>query len=258
MHVRYIARSDAGRDRDGNEDAGIAGPHVLAVADGMGGHAAGELASHAAIDELASSSSPSADPLDELSALLAAANERIRLLAAESPARQGMGTTVTALIASGNGLEGQVALGHIGDSRAYMFHEGVLRQLTHDHTFVQTLVDDGQITPEQARSHPARSVVLKALQGQDVVEADLSLVPVQEGDRLLVCSDGLTDVVPDDVIAHALASAPGVDDAADELIRLGLAEGGPDNITVVVADLTDEPPAEPEPPLYLVGAAGPT
>ncbi|WP_165367618.1 PP2C family protein-serine/threonine phosphatase, partial [Phytoactinopolyspora endophytica] len=246
MHVRYVARSDVGLGREGNEDAGVASPHVLAVADGMGGHAAGEVASEAAVHELASSAEAGAEvpPLDALMSRMVAANERIGRLATEKPEQEGMGTTTTVVVTVGSGLpRGQIALGHIGDSRGYLLRDGALRQLTTDHTFVQTLVDDAQISPSEARVHPARSVVTKALQGQPI-EPDLLLVDVQPGDRILLCSDGLTDVVTDDVIEQILKSTEDIVAAADDLLRLGLSGGAPDNITVVIGEILglDAPP----------------
>src|SRR5215207_9111511 len=153
LMLRYVARSDVGLVRDGNEDSGYAGPRLLAVADGMGGHAAGEVASSATIEELVhvESVGTDGDPLAALAAAVNAANSRIRQMVEEDPARQGMGTTLTALFWNGQTL----ALAHIGDSRAYLLRDGELRQITHDHTFVQTLVDEGRITAEEASVHPA-------------------------------------------------------------------------------------------------------
>jgi protein phosphatase len=263
MHLRYVARSDVGLGRDGNEDAAIAGPNVLAVADGMGGHAAGEVASHATVDELIRADlDGAADPVGSLASLFAAANARIRQLVHDAPERDGMGTTATVIVTSGAHLPpGQVAVGHIGDSRAYLLRAGELRQITRDHTFVQTLVDDEHITPSEARVHPARSVVTKVLQGMDPVEPDLFLVDIQPGDRILICSDGLTDVVTDDVIEQALTSAESVEACADELIRLALAGGGPDNITVVLADVVALESGNGQDgagPTYVTGAAAPS
>ncbi|NED94370.1 serine/threonine-protein phosphatase [Phytoactinopolyspora alkaliphila] len=260
MHLRYTARSDVGLSRDGNEDAAIAGPNVLAVADGMGGHAAGEVASHATVDELIRADLDGApDPVGSLAALFSAANARIRQLVIDAPERNGMGTTATVIVTSGAHLPpGTVAVGHIGDSRAYLLRAGELRQLTRDHTFVQTLVDDKHITPSEARVHPARSVVTKVLQGVEPVEPDLFLVEVEVRDRILICSDGLTDVLTDEVLQETLTSADTVESAADELIRLALDGGGPDNITVVLADVVGLEPADGQvdpAPTYVTGAA---
>lgn len=256
LMLRYVARSDVGLVREGNEDSGYAGPYLLAVADGMGGHAAGEVASQAAIDELvlAERDPSGTDPLEALTGAIQAANARIRQLIVDDSSREGMGTTVTALLWTGDAL----GLVHIGDSRAYLLRDGQLRQLTHDHTFVQSLVDEGRITLEEAGVHPARSLILKALQGQAEVEPDLILLEVEPGDRLLVCSDGLTGVVSDETLQKTLVEAGQLDDAADELVRLALAGGAPDNVTLVLADIIEtDTPRHPDDTAeaYLVGAA---
>ena len=236
LTLRYAARSDVGLVREGNEDSGYAGPYLLAVADGMGGHAAGEVASRAAIDELVNADQlPDGDPIDVLSAAVSAANGRIDDMARADPSRAGMGTTSTALL--WNGV--QLALGHIGDSRAYLLRNGSLTQITRDHTFVQSLVDDGRITPEDAREHPARSVVTKVLQGQSPIHPDYSIIDVQAGDRVLICSDGLSDVVTDQEIESLLARAHTIDEAAERLITTALDAGAPDNVTVVIGELVD-------------------
>ncbi|WP_051425488.1 PP2C family protein-serine/threonine phosphatase [Jiangella gansuensis] len=256
LTLRYVARSDVGLVREGNEDSGYAGPYLLAVADGMGGHAAGEVASQAAIDELvlAEHDPSDTDPLEALTVAIEAANARIRQLIVDDSSREGMGTTVTAIMWTGKAL----GLGHIGDSRAYLLRDGSIRQLTHDHTFVQSLVDEGRITLEEAGVHPARSLILKALQGQGEVEPDLEMLDVQPGDRLLVCSDGLTGVVSDATLEETLGSHAQLDEAADELIRLALAGGAPDNVTLVLADVLEtDTPRQPDDTAeaYLVGAA---
>ncbi|MBB5787307.1 PP2C family protein-serine/threonine phosphatase [Jiangella mangrovi] len=236
LTLRYVARSDVGLVREGNEDSGYAGPYLLAVADGMGGHAAGEVASRATIEELLNADHlPDGDPIDALSAAVSAANSRIDQLARADPTRAGMGTTSTSLL--WNGL--QLALGHIGDSRAYLLRDGALTQITRDHTFVQSLVDDGRITPDDAREHPARSVVTKVLQGQSPIHPDYSIIDVQPGDRVLICSDGLTDVVTDREIEDTLARARTVEDAADQLVAMTLDAGAPDNVTVVIGELAE-------------------
>ncbi|WP_166346385.1 PP2C family protein-serine/threonine phosphatase [Phytoactinopolyspora limicola] len=237
LTLHYVARSHVGLIREGNEDSGYAGPHLLAVADGMGGHAAGEVASRAAIEELvAVELGPTQEePLDAMSAAITAANSRIRQLISDDPSREGMGTTVTALFWTGTAL----GMAHIGDSRAYLLRDGAIDQLSHDHTFVQSLVDEGRITLDEASVHPARSLILKALQGQTQVDPDLLIVEVRPGDRLLVCSDGLSGVVSDSTLAETLGSIEGLDDVADELVRLALAGGAPDNVTLIVADVRE-------------------
>lgn len=257
LTLRYVARTDIGLLREGNEDSGYAGPYLLAIADGMGGHAAGEIASQAAIDELTQADRPPSDvdPRDVLAAAVTAANHRLRQLATDDPAREGMGTTVSSLLWDGSRL----AVGHIGDSRAYRMRDGSLIQITHDHTFVQSLVDDGRITAQDAREHPARSIVTKVLQGQEVIDPDYFLIDVEAGDRLLICSDGLSDFVSDSAIKTVLTMSAMLDNAADQLIELALAAGGPDNVTVVLADIVEtENPREPDDTAeaFFVGAAG--
>jgi serine/threonine protein phosphatase PrpC len=256
LMLRYVARSDVGLVREGNEDSGYAGPRLLAVADGMGGHAAGEVASSAAIEELVHVErvDPDADPVGALTDAVNAANARIRQMVDEDPARQGMGTTLTALFWNGQTL----ALAHIGDSRAYLLRDGELRQITHDHTFVQTLVDEGRITADEASVHPARSMILRTLQGDSDPELDHELIEVRGGDRMLVCSDGLSGIVRDETMRDTLAQYEDLAAAADALVELALKGGAPDNITCVVADVieTDAPPSvDDTAEAFLVGAA---
>ncbi len=256
LMLRYVARSDVGLVREGNEDSGYAGPRLLAVADGMGGHAAGEVASSATIEELVNVESvgTDGDPLEALEAAVAAANARIREMVAQDPARQGMGTTLTALFWNGQAL----ALAHIGDSRAYLLRDGEMRLITHDHTFVQTLVDEGRITADEASVHPARSMILRTLQGDAKPEPDLELIDVRGGDRILVCSDGLTSVVRDDTLRDTLVANTDLVAAADALLALALKAGAPDNVTCVVADIVETdvlPSADDTAEAFLVGAA---
>lgn len=254
--LRSVARSDVGLVRKGNEDSGYAGPRLLAVADGMGGHAAGEVASSATIEELLhiENGVSGRDALETLGTAVVAANDRIRELVTEDPQREGMGTTLTALLWTGH----DVRLAHIGDSRAYLLRHGELRQLTHDHTFVQTLVDDGRITADEAGVHPARSLILKALDGKPDPDPDLEVLEVVRGDRLLLCSDGLSGVVSDETLRDTLLEQRDLSQAADALVELALRGGAPDNVTVVVADVieTDTPPGPDDTAeAYLVGAA---
>src|SRR5690625_4424349 len=235
LTLHYVARSDVGLVREGNEDPGYAGPSLLVLADGMGGHAAGEVASQAAVDEIMNAELPVTDDIDvsidALVVALKAANDRIRRLAVEDPTREGMGTTATVLYWTGRTL----AVAHIGDSRAYLLRDGRLQQITHDHTYVQSLVDEGRISRDDARIHPAKSLVLKVLQGQPDIEPDFGVVDIQAGDKLLVCSDGLSDVLTDEAIQTDLNNnANDLDVAADELIRHALAAGAPDNVTVLL------------------------
>src|SRR3954464_12154517 len=234
--LRYAARSDRGLIRGNNQDSVYAGPRLLAVADGMGGHAAGDVASKvviAALEHL-DDDAPSGDLLQSLREAVFEGSEHLREVIRESPQLEGMGTTLTAILFAG----GRLAICHVGDSRAYLVRDGVLSQITHDDTFVQTLIDDGRITPEEANSHPQRSLLLRALNGQDV-EPDLSMREVRDGDRYLLCSDGLSGVVSEETLAEALKD-PDPEATADRLIELALRSGGPDNITVIVADVVED------------------
>ena len=245
LALRFAARSHAGLLRTGNEDSVYAGPRLLAVADGMGGHAAGEVASAVAIASLAplDEDAPGADLLAALQAAARSANGHLRDMVAADGALQGMGTTLVALLFSG----GRLGLLHVGDSRCYLLRDGELSQITHDHTLVQTLIDEGRITEADASTHPQRSVITRVLDGRDDVELDLSVREARAGDRYLVCSDGLTGPVASlDTLREALQ----LDDpqgAVDRLVQLALRGGGPDNVTVVVADVVDEdvPVAQP-------------
>ncbi|MGA8545819.1 MAG: protein phosphatase 2C domain-containing protein [Mycobacterium sp.] len=233
--LRYAARSDVGLVRSNNEDSVYAGARLLALADGMGGHAAGEVASQLVIAALAhlDDDEPGGDLLAKLDSAVHAGNSAIAAQVEMEPDLEGMGTTLTAILFAGNRL----GLVHIGDSRGYMLRDGELTQITKDDTFVQTLVDEGRITREEAHSHPQRSLIMRALTGHEV-EPTLTMREVRIGDRYLLCSDGLSDPVSDETILDAL-KIPDVTDSADRLIELALRGGGPDNVTVVVADVVD-------------------
>ena len=306
LHLRVVAQSVIGLVRKNNQDSGYASPQLLVVADGMGGAAAGDLASAVAIDvikrldtpdlltaaattavgastseapngsETAGTPEPAGSPetdaatgvehtvivpvIDEtaeetaeqptlipgaagrnpllarLEAAIDEANERIADQVADDYSLEGMGTTVTGAIFDGS----QLALAHIGDSRAYLLHDGLLEQLSHDHSWVQSLVDDGKITPAEAAYHPHRSLLLKVLNGQPANDPDLTTVPLRAGDRLLFCSDGLSGMVDDHEIA-ALMAIPELDQAVSELVDAALAGGGIDNITVILAEAVAGP-----------------
>ncbi|MBC2590307.1 MULTISPECIES: PP2C family serine/threonine-protein phosphatase [Rhodococcus] len=233
--LRYAARSDRGLVRSNNEDSVYAGARLLALADGMGGHAAGEVASQLMIAALAhlDDDEPGGDLLGKLAAAVREGNAAIADQVEEEPELDGMGTTLTAILFAGSKL----GLAHIGDSRAYLLRDGQLTQITRDDTFVQSLVDEGRITPEQAHSHPQRSLIMRALTGSEV-EPTLTVREARAGDRYLICSDGLSDVVSDETIANTLSEGT-QDECADRLIELALRSGGPDNVTVVVADVID-------------------
>ncbi len=235
--LRYTVRSDVGLLREGNEDSAYAGPHLLAIADGMGGHAAGEVASAVAISTLVplDTDTSGVDMLKVLGDAIATANATLHDITVAHPATEGMGTTLTALLWCGD----QIGLCHIGDSRAYLLRDGELEQITHDHTLVQSLVDEGRLTPEAAASHPQRSLVMRALQSSIPADPDLTIREARVGDRYLLCSDGLTDVVSDDTLRLTLTELTDLDAAVDQLIDLAIRSGGPDNITCVLADVID-------------------
>ena len=235
--LRFAAGSHKGMIREGNEDSGYAGPRLLAVADGMGGQAAGEVASSEVLSTMVELDEdvPGTDPLTALSQAADRANERLRLLVEGDPALEGMGTTLTALLWDGQ----RAGLIHIGDSRAYLLRDGSLSQITQDHTWVQRLVDEGRITEEEASTHPQRSLIMRALMGTGEVESDLSIREVRAGDRYLICSDGLSGVVSHQTLEETLGSYYAPEQTVAELIQLALRGGGPDNITCVVADVLD-------------------
>ncbi|MBD8058303.1 Stp1/IreP family PP2C-type Ser/Thr phosphatase [Cellulomonas sp. JH27-2] len=237
--LRYAARSDVGLVRSNNQDSGYAGPHLLMVADGMGGHAGGDVASSVAIAAFApldGESHGSDDALDELEAALESARDEIIARSEAEPELAGMGTTVIAILRAGNKL----AMVHLGDSRGYLLRDGVLTQVTTDHTFVQHLVDIGRITPEEAEHHPQRSVVMRVLGDFDAeVTPDMSVREARPGDRWLLCSDGLSGFVSAETIAETVASIADVDQCADRLVQLALRAGGGDNVTVVLADVVE-------------------
>jgi len=237
LSLRYAAKSDVGLVRQGNEDSGYVGPRLLLVADGMGGHAAGELASALAIATVADLDVHppiDSDILTYLSDSIDKVGEAIEELITEDPELTGMGTTVTGLY----WLGGRVAIVHVGDSRAYLLRDGELQQLTHDHTYVQTLVDSGRITEEEAAVHPRRSLLMRALDGMNPVEPDLSVREARKGDRFLLCSDGLSGVLSDVEIAQTLSSGEPTG-VVTRLVDLALERGAPDNVTVVVADVIE-------------------
>jgi PPM family protein phosphatase len=252
--IRFAARSDVGLLREGNEDSAYAGTRLLAVADGMGGHVGGEIASAAAIDTLKplDTDVPASELVGVLEQAVHRANETLHNIVEGDPSLQGMGTTLTAMLWQGR----QMALVHIGDSRAYLLRNGELFQITHDHTLVQSLVDEGRISLDEAASHPQRSLLLRALDGRGEVEPDVSLREAQLGDRYLLCSDGLGSVVTAETIHHALSSVAEPEQAVRQLIDLANRGGGPDNITCVVADVVEleSQPGPPQQPI-VAGAA---
>jgi PPM family protein phosphatase len=231
--LHYAVRSDLGLVRTNNEDSVYAGPRLLAIADGMGGHAAGEVASKIVIGALEGldEDRPIGDLMGALHSAVLEANRRIAEAVENSRDLEGMGTTLTALRFSGS----QVGLVHVGDSRGYVMRGDQLAQITHDDTYVQHLVDSGKLTPDQAKEHPRKSVILRALLGSEV-EPDVSIREARAGDRYLLCTDGLSDVVTAETILETLR-IPDAQESADRLVELALRGGGPDNVTVIVADV---------------------
>ncbi len=235
--VRAVAATDQGLVRSNNEDSLFVGDRLLVVADGMGGLPAGELASDILVQALAvvDDLPDTGEPLQDLLAALQTANERIEAAVADDDARDGMGTTVTAILLSGD----RVAALNVGDSRCYLVRDGELTQLTRDDTYVQALVDQGVLSPDDARRHPQRALVTQAVQGGPFRPAG-RMVPVRPGDRFLLCSDGLTDYVEDEIIVATLLAHDDRKTAAAELVHRTLDGGAPDNVTVIVADIVDE------------------
>jgi protein phosphatase len=241
MRLVFAAATDVGRMRKNNEDSYLSAQPVAAVADGMGGHSAGEVASAIAIEELTALRGRGpweneTAATDDLKQAILRANRRIREMAARDRRLNGMGTTLVALLEDGD----MVHVANVGDSRGYLLRQGELSQVTVDHSLVQELVDDGRLSPEDAERHPQRSVITRALGIDPEVEFDLFTYKLQVGDRLLLCSDGLSDVVEPAQIRKVLLRVPSAQRAARELVSVANANGGPDNITVIVVDAVDE------------------
>lgn len=252
MHLRYAAFSDPGRVRRNNQDSGYASPRLLVVADGMGGAAAGDLASSVAVETVRriDTGTPPDDLLEVLAGAVQRANDRLAEVVRSDPSVEGMGTTLTVVLADGD----RVGLAHVGDSRAYLLRQGELSLLTHDQTLVQGLVDEGKISDEEAKTHPHRSLILQALDGRGVIEPDLEILSLQPGDRLLLCSDGISGFLDDSELATHLG-AETVDAAAVELVQAALDARSSDNVTALVAEAVegDAPAGQSQP--MLVGAA---
>ena len=234
MKLRYALQSQQGR-RSSNEDVAFAGPRLLALADGMGGHAAGEVAASTAIAEVIPlNDQPPREPLEELRGAIRRADEAIARAVDSQPNVAGMGTTLTAMLFDRE----QVAIAHVGDSRAYLLRDGSLRQITRDDSFIQSMIDEGRLSPEEARRHPQRAMVLKVLIGKNV-DPWLELLDTKPGDRFLICSDGLSDYVPFAEIEQTLQSHD-PQRCPQELIRRAMRNGSQDNVTCIVAEVSDE------------------
>jgi PPM family protein phosphatase len=250
------AVSHVGRIRANNQDSGYAGAHLFVVADGMGGHAGGDVASAIAVRRIreVDREFPSAHDAEfALQAALIAANQLITETVFEHQELTGMGTTVSAMIRVGD----QLAIAHIGDSRIYRYRDGELTQVTADHTFVQRLVDSGRITPEEAAVHPRRSVLMRVLGDVDASpEVDTAVMDLRPGDRWLLCSDGLSSYLAEERIRHALASDMDANQVTQRLVKETLDHGAPDNVTVVVMDVAaGEVPEDPDDAATTVGSA---
>lgn len=233
--LAWGSRTDVGRVRSHNEDSFVIRFPLFAVADGMGGHAAGEVASTIAVSTIASSAPNVPDP-DALAASIEEANRAVIEGALSGLGRPGMGTTCTSVVIDGQTM----AVGHVGDSRCYLLHAGQLVRVTHDHSYVEELVAAGEITPEEARIHPNRSIITRALGSDPNMKADSFTVAVARHDRVMLCSDGLSSMISDDVIEEAMVSSPAPQACADALVDLALAAGGHDNVTCIVIDVKDD------------------
>lgn len=255
--TKSTAVSHVGKIRANNQDSGYAGTQLFIVADGMGGHAGGDVASAIALTRLMDADRIYASASDAEFALkqaLAAANSLLAETVFDHPELTGMGTTVSAIIRA----DGKIALAHIGDSRVYLLRGGTLSQITADHTFVQRLVDSGRITPEEAAIHPRRSVLMRVLGDVDSApEIDTAIFETLPGDRWLLCSDGLSSYVSDEKIASVLGSLSDVVAAADRLVKESLDQGAPDNVTVVIVDIDASGDSSSVPPIVVGSASTP-
>ncbi len=247
--LRFLAHSEIGLVRKNNQDSAYVSPTMLVVADGMGGAAAGDLASAVVVDQLSSidAEHPTGeDMLPAIETAISESSELINQLVDADPSLDGMGSTACVMMFDGEHL----ALANIGDSRAYRFRGGELTRLSRDHSWVQSLIDEGKLTEAEALDHPHRSLILKVINGQPQHTPDLEMVDVQVGDRLLLCSDGLCGLVTDEVIAARISGER--QDVMDAMIRVAHLEGGLDNITIIIADVVEgEPEGEPQ----VLGAA---
>lgn len=233
--ISWGARSDVGLVREHNEDSFLLRTPLFAVCDGMGGHAAGEVASSIAVKVIGEEAPNTADDV-LLGAAIEAANQAVIEAPQKGIGKPGMGSTASAIFIEGN----QMAVAHVGDSRIYLLHHGTLVRITHDHSYVEELVDSGQITADEARNHPSRSVVTRALGSDPEMYADHFTLEVSDGDRIILCSDGLSSMILDDEIESIAVSNITPQNAADSLVSAALTAGGADNITVIVVDILDD------------------
>jgi protein phosphatase len=237
MKVRVGVRTDVGRVRERNEDSYLIREPLFAVADGMGGHLGGDVASSMVVDALENAEVEADQPLGPLVELIKKANQDILERGDADQGLKGMGTTLTAVVTDNDKLY----LAHIGDSRAYLLRDGRLQRLTRDHTLVERMVEEGRLEPDQARHHPQRNILTRTLGNDEDVEVDdLTVDPIQPGDRVLLCTDGLSGMVDDEQIERVLVGESDPQRACDRLIELAIEAGGEDNVTVVVLDLVDD------------------
>ncbi len=254
---KSAAVSHVGKVRTNNQDSGYAGRYLFLVADGMGGHAGGDVASAIAVKRISETDRLYTSPNDAefaLHAALLAANSLLAETVFEHGELTGMGTTVSGILR----VDNHVAIAHIGDSRIYLFRGTELKQISADHTFVQRLVDSGRITAEEAAVHPRRSVLMRVLGDVDASpEVDTTVLETRPGDRWLICSDGLSSYVTDEKVASILASVANAEDAANRLVKESLDQGAPDNVTVVLVDIDDSGDSSHVPPVTVGSAASP-
>ena len=236
--IEQVGRTDVGRQRSANEDSLVVSPPLFAVADGMGGAKAGEVASAVAVEAVEGATESSAPVEAQLADIVRQANRRIYDLAVADDSRRGMGTTLTLAKLHGD----EISLAHVGDSRAYRLRDGQLEQVTRDHSLVAELERSGQITPEAAEHHPQRSIITRALGPEPDVEVDTYTLAGRAGDLFLICSDGLTSMISDGEVGSILRAAGSLDGAAEELIRAANQSGGKDNITVILFRLGEGDP----------------
>ena len=239
--IEREALTDVGRARERNEDSYYAGEYVFAVADGLGGHNAGEVASRLAVEPIAAfdravESTPDDRIAEALERAVGAANRAVYQRAQNDAKVRGMGTTLTAVAIS----NGSAHLAHVGDSRCYLIRGGEITQLSSDHTLVARMVQEGKLTPEQAETHPQRSILTRALGAEPEIDVDTLEIQLAPGDRLILCSDGLSSVIPDEQILATLADSKGLKEACKRLVEAANGRGGPDNITVVVVAVSGE------------------
>ncbi len=259
VRLRYAAVSDVGRHRKDNQDSGYASGRLLVVADGVGGQAYGDVASSTAIQLMRRLDTPEGAPvadgsddaaLSALAGTVLKVHDRLAEMVEQDSELDGTSTTLTAALLDGQRL----AMAHVGDSRAYLLREGTLRQITADHTFVQTLIDEGRITEAESRVHPHRNIILRAVDGVHQSEPDLFFVDLEPGDRVMLCSDGCSGALTDQQIADLLGEGT-VDSAALGLVQSALDHGSTDNVTVIAAEVVDA--STPEDPESAAAAVGP-